>query len=431
LRLNPYLRILLALCMAASMWFYVQRILIPHQKAEAAARGTPRGTLSDLYPRWYGARELLLQGRDPYSSEVTAEIQQAYYGRELDSQRPADPKDEQRFAYPLYVVFVLAPSVHLPFETVRAMAFCTLATLAGLTVLLWFRFLGWKPSRPNICVALLLTLGSFPVVQGLKLEQLTLMVGGLLAGVACLAAADYLVWAGILLAAATIKPQLSLMTTVWLMIWVLGNWRGRQKLLWSFLAAMSALFAGSEWLLPGWLSEFVSAAVAYQQYTGGQSVFVVLTGSLIGNLLNVAAGLAVLVVAWNSRHAEAGSPGFAFATALALAVTVAVVPMMAPYNQVLLLLAVLLAARQAPTGSLRASQKLAATRLRPLARLTWVLCAGLLCWPWLVTIALAATAPLVGGEALQRLWWLPDYPAVVFPVAMLALMPALAPKVPL
>ena len=63
--------------MAGSVWFYVQRILIPYQIADAAAHGRPRGFLSDLYPRWLGARELLLHHCDPYTPDVTREIASA------------------------------------------------------------------------------------------------------------------------------------------------------------------------------------------------------------------------------------------------------------------------------------------------------------------------------------------------------------------
>ena len=70
------------------MWFYVERILVPYQIADAAAHGRPRGNLSDLYPRWLGARELLLHHRNPYSADITIEIQKGYYGRALDPARP-------------------------------------------------------------------------------------------------------------------------------------------------------------------------------------------------------------------------------------------------------------------------------------------------------------------------------------------------------
>src|ERR1700733_11387258 len=101
------------------MWFYADRILVGYQVADAAAHQRPRGNLSDLYPRWLGARELLLHERNPYSPEVTREIQAGYYGRPLDAARAEDPRDQQGFAYPVYVAFLLAPTVELPFEYVQ------------------------------------------------------------------------------------------------------------------------------------------------------------------------------------------------------------------------------------------------------------------------------------------------------------------------
>ena len=93
------------------MWFYVIEILRAHQIVEAQAKQIPRGNLSDLYPRWLGARELLLRHRNPYSRELSMEIEEGYYGRRLDASRPNDPRDQQSFAYPVYVVFLLAPLI--------------------------------------------------------------------------------------------------------------------------------------------------------------------------------------------------------------------------------------------------------------------------------------------------------------------------------
>src|SRR5437763_4500276 len=104
----------MALVASASTWFFIERIMVPQQRAEAAVHGKPRGNLSDLYPRWLGARELLLHRRNPYSPEITREIQQGYYGRPIDPARPEDPNDQQGFAYPVYVVFLLAPALELP-----------------------------------------------------------------------------------------------------------------------------------------------------------------------------------------------------------------------------------------------------------------------------------------------------------------------------
>src|SRR5207244_1288383 len=120
----------------------------------------PRGNLSDLYPRWLGARELLLHGRDPYSAALTREIQQGYYGIVLTPTSPI--KDQQGFAYPLYVVFLLAPLIGLPFPVVQPLFGGLLLVLTAGSVLLWLRALDWRVSAPLALAAALLAAGSWP-----------------------------------------------------------------------------------------------------------------------------------------------------------------------------------------------------------------------------------------------------------------------------
>ena len=151
LKYSSKIGIAAALLFAASMWFYMQRVLITHQEAEAATHDIPRGNLSDLYPRWLGARELLLRHRDPYSPEITREIQIGYYGRALDSHRAYDPIDQQAFAYPVYVVFLLAPAVFLPFWMVQIGARWFLAVLTAATVLFALRALRWRQQGLRLC----------------------------------------------------------------------------------------------------------------------------------------------------------------------------------------------------------------------------------------------------------------------------------------
>src|SRR5947207_15499757 len=79
--------LLIAVLLAASMLWYVQNLLIPYQRADAAAHWRPRGNLSDLYPRWLAARELLLHHRNPHSPEVRRDIETRYPGRALNAGR--------------------------------------------------------------------------------------------------------------------------------------------------------------------------------------------------------------------------------------------------------------------------------------------------------------------------------------------------------
>ncbi|HST10953.1 MAG TPA: hypothetical protein VLL05_11295, partial [Terriglobales bacterium] len=155
---NPKLGLALALVCAASMWSYVSHVLVPYQRADAAAHERPRGNLSDLYPRWLGSRELLLHHRNPYSREITREIQVGYYGRELDASREGDPRDQQGFAYPVYVAFLLAPSIGFPFERVTVVFLWLLVAVTALSVPLWFRAIGWRAQPILLLTAIVLTL---------------------------------------------------------------------------------------------------------------------------------------------------------------------------------------------------------------------------------------------------------------------------------
>ncbi len=332
---------MLALVASASTWFYVNRILRVQQIADAAAHSRPRGNLSDLYPRWLGARELLLHGRNPYSAEITREIQRGYYGRPLDPTLPNDPKDQQGFAYPAYVVFLLAPTVKLPFDTLQTGFRWSLVLLAAGSVLLWLSLLRWRPSVGAAGILIALTLGWWPMVQGIKLQQLTLVVAGLLAACGACLAGGWLLLAGALLALATIKPQLTWPLVLWLLVWAASDWRSRRRFLFGFGFVMVLLLGGAQLLLPGWLGMFVEAIRRYHQYTQNQSVLVWLFGSIAGHGLEVVSvGLCAFCI-WPIRRESAASLAFGRAFSLVLALTVLVVPMFAPYNQVLLMPAIL------------------------------------------------------------------------------------------
>jgi hypothetical protein len=403
-----------AVLLAGSMWFYVQHVLIAHQVVEAKQYQTPRGNLSDIYPRWLGARELLLHHRDPYSAEVTREIQEGYYGRSLDPGRPNDPRDQQAFAYPVYVAFLLAPTVNLPFPAVQAGFRWFLALLTIASVLLWLRALRWRPSFTAIATMAVLTLGSFPVLQGIKLQQLSLMVAGLIAGSILLIAENDLFSAGLLLALATIKPQLVLPLAAWLIFWSLNDFRRRQRFIWGFISTLAILFAASEYVLPGWLGRFGDAVISYRQYTeGAESILDVLLTPFWGKVLAVLMLLALAVLGWRLRRTPAGSATFNALVVLILAATVVIVPKTAPYNQVLLIPAILFLLRH---WSLFWS-----SRLGP--EIT-VISAFVVAWPWLAALGLALGSLFLPQDLVQQAWAVPLYTSLIIPPALTSLMVA-------
>jgi hypothetical protein len=405
--------VFLAAVLAASMWFYVDRILVGYQVADAAAQDRPRGNLSDLYPRWLGARELLLHQRNPYGDDIAVEIQKGYYGRVLDPARPNDPKDRQGFAYPVYVVFLLAPLIGLPFHDVQIFFHWLLVSLTALSVWLWLRALRWRPP-PLVTVAfIVLTLGSVPAVQGIKLQQLSLLVAALLAGSAACAAGGLLFCSGALLALATIKPQLAWPLAAWLLGWAMSEWRFRRRLVFGFALVMALLLAGAQVVLPGWLRMFVEGIQQYHRYTQNQSVLDMLAPwASSGKMLAAAAVFACILLLWKLRFAPADAEGFGRALALVMALTVLVVPMFAPYNQVLLLPAILVQARDRAWFTSRSGA----------LRFVYLAGAFALAWQWIASLTLSGAYLFGSREWALSGWKWPFLATFTLPVLVLALM---------
>ena len=408
------LSLLLALIAAASTWFYVGRILTGYQVADAAAHDRPRGNLSDLYPRWLGARELLLHGRNPYSQEITREIQRGYYGRPLEASRSNDPTDRQGFVYPVYVVFLLTPLVGLPFHTAQMFFHWLLIGLTAVSVAFWLRVIHWRPSALGTTVAMVLVLGSLPAAQGIMLQQLSLLVAAMLAAVAVCIAGRRLFSAGVILALATIKPQLVLPLVLWLLLWSLADWRARRRLAFGFALTMAALLAAAEIILPGWWRMFLQAIREYHQYTRNESVLDQLVnwsaGRFAGDILAIAAVLLSGIVLWRARKDSAESPEFGRAVALVLALTVLIIPMYAPYNQMLLLPAILSLWRD----------RVPLTSASWAIRLVYALAVVALLWPFIASVILTGTW-LFSPDAAFRGWKAPFYATFALPVVVFAL----------
>lgn len=398
---------------AASVWIWVQDIMIPYQEARSLREDIPRGNLSDLYPRWLGARELLLRRRDPYSGEITREIQTGYYGRPIDPNRPNDPKDQQAFAYPIYVVFLLGPTIGFPFPIVQRVFLALLVVLTSASVLFWFKALRWRVAPTAKILWIVLVLGSFPAIQGFKLQQLTLLVAALLAaGMACVVRRRFVV-AGILLALASIKPQLVLLTAIWVMIWIVGNWRERQRLFWTAAISLGGMVLTGECLLPGWIHEFRVATFAYYRYTGGgRSLLDIAVTPIAGRILAVILVFALMFMLWRLRHESEASAGFRWSLGAVFATTLLVIPMSSPYNQVLLVPCVMLIVQN--VRSIWEANRV--------SRFLLLLAASSVAWPWIASFALDVALFLLPANLVQRALPVPLGTTLMIPLALATLV---------
>ncbi len=321
-------------------------------------------------------------------------------------------------------MFLLAPTIGVPFPLVRAAFGWFLALWTAASIGLWLRVISWRPPWLVIATCILLTLGSFSVVQGFKLQQLSLLVAGLLAASAAAATSDSLFIGGALLALSTIKPQLAWPLVAWLLVWTASDWQKRKRLILGFALTMVVLLSGAEVVLPGWWKMFAVAIAQYRQYTQSQSVIEVLLNQLLGpgasgtfnrvcaQFIVALAGLACGWKLWNIRRSQANSKEFGSATALVLALTILVAPMYAPYNQVLLLPAILVLVR----NWLEVASPGRSRRLSYLA----LMFAGV--WQWIATLTLS-TVYLLGYSAwaLYRWKW-PFFATFALPVLVFALI---------
>jgi len=414
-----YLAVALAALAAVSMWSYVRKILIPYQVQDAAQVGRPRGVLSDLYPRWFGARELLLHGRNPYSQEVTREIQRGYYGRSLDPPHPGDPKDQAGFAYPVYAVFLLAPFVHAQFSVVQAWGEWILGLLALTSLLMWQRVVGSRFPIVGSLAAMLFLLASYPFVEAASLQQPVLLVMALLAGSFLARNRGRLFLSGVLMAVATIKPQTVVFPVILMLMWVSWNWRERRRWFYGFAATMLVLLAASEYLLTGWLFQFYGALRAYQTYMAGNSLldmFMTPHWAWLGRTVIV---IGILWVNWKSRGALESSVESRRALSLTLAGAVLSAPNLGTYNQILLVPAMLLIVEQWNT-ILRGSRF-----VRGIASLMLTI----LAWPWVASGALAlAVLVFHASWPTQAELLLPLYGTLPLPLATAAVLLALPAK---
>ncbi len=273
--------------------------------------------LNDLYPVWLGSRELLVHHRNPYSPEISREIQTAFYGTALG---PGPHPDRQCcFAYPVYVSFLLAPTVESDFPRLQLVAVIFLTGATASSSICWNAVT--RRRARDLTFILPLILISPPVMQGLELRQSAMLVAALMSVAAILAYRRLFALAGTTLALATIKPQMCLLPIAWLLLWALHGWSARKNLVIGFGAAMAVLVGAGEFVLPGWISDFLAQLRVYRGFAGA-SMLELVYGRGIGLTLGAIFVFCLLLLMWRRRAAGDFMPTLA----IALASEVVIVP---------------------------------------------------------------------------------------------------------
>lgn len=229
--------------------FFLQRFVLAHY---------PGGI--DFYTVWKAAQALFLFHRDPYSQQVTQEIQQAIYGHTLTT-----PQGEYLFVYPLYFLVLIFPLAWLPFASALAwwLAFLQIGSLVVLLLLLNHYQLGQRPLTK--AVYLLWGFLLYPSMVAFWVGQPVILVFLLfaLAWYAFCRERDWL--AGVCLGLALIKPYVILLPLCFLLIYALS--RRRFKVVLGCAGVAAGLLAISFLIWPPWLGGFLANSAAWVNQT--------------------------------------------------------------------------------------------------------------------------------------------------------------------
>jgi hypothetical protein len=341
---RPRLVVVLALVFCAGMTYYHLGLFLPHAMERSVARGLGGGYSfgNDFYPIWLTAHEALRRHRNPYSPEMTRDIQTGLFGHPLANRSTNDPATNYRaFAYPAFADLLFWPLSLLPFPVVRIGLVVVLAVLTVFSIPLWLRALRCRASPSLLAVLILLSLSSYAVLEGLFAVQAGLMVGFLLAASFAALVSGRLFVAGSLFAFTFLKPQMSVVTAVYLLLWSLARWRERRSFIYGFLA-WSALLAGSSLLVwPHWIPQWLHVLSGYGSYSPPPLITYSLGprfGPQLGPFLMVVLLGVAVVLMWRMRGARAASSSFMLTVSLLLALTsITLLPGHAVYDHVVLL----------------------------------------------------------------------------------------------
>ena len=352
--------LLLSVLCAAGMVYYHLFLFVPRAMEVRAVQGFGNGYSfgADFYPIWLTSRQGLLHHRDPYSPEMTRQIQIGLFGRALDAGNPAAAQDYRAFAYPAFADLLFWPLAFLPFSVVRIGLAVILPVATALSIVLWLRTFRPRASRVMLVSLTLLTLSSYVVLEGLFAEQVGLLVGFLLAASLAALVDGRLFLSGSLLALTLIKPQMTALLAAYLLLWGFCQWRVRRRFVGGFLIVTALLGVSS-------------------------------LGSRLGPLLIAALLVTALALAWRMRHASPTSTEFALTISLLLAVTaITLLPGHAVYDHVVLLPGIILIALSWRdfAGSSR------------VFRVVLGVTALALFWPWILAPVVIAMRPILSPQ---------------------------------
>lgn len=432
----PALALALACVGSASMVYYHLGLFIPRALQVRASIGLGNGYSfgDDFYPVWFTARESRLGNRDLYSYEMTRQIQIGLFGRPVDPHRKSDPPiDYRQYSYPAFTNLILWPSALLDFPRLRMVLTLLLPTLTALSIWMWLKALRWQIHPMWVASVIVLTLCTYQLLEAFFALQPGLFVGFFLAAAALAIRGNCFMLAGALCSLTLIKPQVTILAILYLLLWSLSD-RTRARFWQGFLLVASALMIGSLAIWPRWIGQWIGVLLGYHHYAMPPLINILLGAAVPRYIAPAVIAVTVALgigIAWRNRRAAQNSARFWFTLSLLLAITtITLLPGQAIYDHIILIPGILLL--------LRYSREIA--NAGRIGRALLVAGGLIFAWPWVSAFVLLVIRPWMSPDTFYAvpIFALPIRTAASLPFAVVGLLawtwkviPAPAHDVPL
>ena len=246
---------------------------------------------------WTATRMFMLHGWSPYSDDTSNEIAKTmaeYLHSEID--------DPFYFVYPFYAMLMFAPFalIHdLPVALTAWMLFLEVCFI--VVIFLNFLLNHWRPNRWMILAVVIFSVLWFHSVKPLINFDISIIVLVLISLGLFLLSNRMDSLAGLMFAMATIKPQLSILLIVYVLLWSVI--KKRWKVIFGFIGSLFLLFLISGVFYPDWLLQNIRQIYVYAEAKTLITSWLVLKnwlpgiGSQLGWLLT-SAMLLLLAIEW-------------------------------------------------------------------------------------------------------------------------------------
>jgi hypothetical protein len=230
--------------------------------------------MNKFVPRWKGTRLFMTEGLNPYSQETTNEVERMVYGRTTRSN-----EETGLFVYPFYSILIYAPfalfsEYNLAFALWMTVLELALAALVVVSMLLS----DWRPPVLVIMILFVYTFLWYHALRPLISGNISILIALFITAAFLAIRSELDVFAGFLLALASIKPQMVLVVYIFIIIWAIS--KGRWTIIWGLFGSLFFMAAIGSLFFQNWVIEYIRQVIRYSEV-----VFISTPGSIISHWL--------------------------------------------------------------------------------------------------------------------------------------------------